>query len=91
MNFEMRIADVFKLSSGYIVFVGQIVGSNDLIKSGQKAKLLVDDSFHQCIEIHGEWKGNSIHPQGYRSISTLEAVEITSEFVKNHNCVLVSV
>jgi hypothetical protein len=30
MNFEMRIADVFKLSSGYIVFVGQIVGSNDL-------------------------------------------------------------
>jgi hypothetical protein len=91
MDFEMRIADVFKLSSGYIIFVGKIVGTNNLIKSGQKAKLLVDDLFYQCIEIHGEWKANSVHPQGYRSISTLEAVEITSEFVKDHNCVLVSV
>jgi hypothetical protein len=30
MDFEMRIADVFKLSSGYIIFVGKIVGTNNL-------------------------------------------------------------
>ncbi|NJL52736.1 MAG: hypothetical protein HC930_11955 [Hydrococcus sp. SU_1_0] len=91
MNFEMKIADVFILSSGYTIFVGEVIGTHDLIKSGQKVNLFIDGLSRQCFETHGEWKANTNSPQGYRSLSTLESVDLTSEFVKNHRCTLISV
>ncbi|CAN1209012.1 hypothetical protein TUMEXPCC7403_02230 [Tumidithrix helvetica PCC 7403] len=91
MCFEVKITDVFHLSSRFTVFVGPVIGANELIKSGQKVKLLIDGSYVQNLKTHGEWIGSPKHPKGYRSISTLDSVSLTSDFVKAHDCTLVGI
>jgi hypothetical protein len=97
MTFKMDIVDIFHLSSGYTVFVGVISGYDSLIKHGIQAEILVDGKAIKVIELHGEWIANRSYDRGYkgdkghRSLSTLEAIELTSAFVKEHSCILRSV
>lgn len=43
----------------------------------------------KIMEANGEWMKNPKHIQNCRSISTLNSVDLTSEFVKKHNCLLI--
>jgi hypothetical protein len=90
MSFEMNIMDIFHLSSGLTVFSGPIIGTTELIRGKHGAKLLIDGLFYQNIEVNGESVFDRKHPEGHRAISTLDKVPLTSEFVKEHSCVLVS-
>ncbi|MGL5872927.1 MAG: hypothetical protein ACRC2R_11275 [Xenococcaceae cyanobacterium] len=87
MNFEMKIFDVFHLQSGQTVFAGYVTGTKNLIENS-KAKLSIDGKISQIVEIEGEFIMNVRHPYGHRAISTIELVDLTSEFVKKHECIL---
>jgi hypothetical protein len=87
MNFEMKIFDVFHLQSGQTVFAGSVTGTKSLIKNFE-ATLLVDGKISQIVEIDGEFMMNIRHPDGHRAISTKNPVDLTSEFVKKHECIL---
>jgi hypothetical protein len=91
MGFQMQIDDVFHLSSGFTIFCGLVDGTEELIKFGQKAELFIDGLFYRIIETHGEWIGTPENLEGKRAISTLNTIDLTSEFVKQHNCVLISI
>jgi hypothetical protein len=90
MSFEMNIMDIFHLSSGLTVFAGPVVGTTESIRGNHDAKLLVDGSLYQNIEVNGESVFDRKHPEGHRAISTLDKVPLTSKFVKEHCCVLLS-
>jgi hypothetical protein len=90
MEFKMKIDDIFNLSSGDTVFVGSIEGTDKLIKFGQKAQLLIDGLPDRIIETRGEWHQTPRNRDGKRSISVLNAGDLTSEFVKQHDCTLIS-
>jgi hypothetical protein len=90
MEFKMKIDDIFHLSSGDTVFVGSIEGTDRLIKFGQKAQLLIDGLANRIIETRGEWHQTPINREGKRSISVLNAGDLTAEFVNQHDCTLIS-
>jgi hypothetical protein len=87
MSFEMKIFDVFHLQSGQIVFAGSIVGKHRLLKDC-KADLFINNQVYQTIKIDGEFIMDVQHPLGHRAISTKDQVDITSDFVKEHDCKL---
>lgn len=89
MNFEMQIIEVFHFQSGETVFAGSVTGRNELIKQC-KAELIIDGTVDKTIEIRGEFLGVR-HPEGHRALSTFEPIELTSEFVKKHDCTLRSI
>jgi hypothetical protein len=90
MTFEMKIFDIFHLQSGQTVFAGSIIDNQELIKN-KKAKLLIDNQKKQIIEIEGEFLMDVRHPLNYRAISTTDLIELTSEFVKKHDCKLIEI
>lgn len=90
MNFEMKIDDVFHLSSGQTIFAGSVTGRENLIKN-IKAQLIVDNQEQQIIEIQGEMLVDRRHPLNHRAISTTDIIDITSDLVKKHECRLVEI
>jgi hypothetical protein len=84
----MQIVDIFHFSVGGTTFAGKISQEIPLIGTSQyMANLIVDGSIYQeNIHIAGEWIGR--HPDGSRAISTIEVINLTSDFVKNHDCQL---
>ncbi len=90
MNFEMKIADVFHFKSGQTVFSGSVTGKEKIIKN-TKAQLIVDNQEHQIVEIQGEMLVDRRHPLSHRAISTTDSIDLTSDFVKKHECKLVEI
>jgi hypothetical protein len=90
MSFQMDIVDIFHFSSRLTIFSGPVKGTNKLIMDKHKARILVDGALYQNIEVNGESITDGKHPEGHRGISTLDAVPLTSKFVEEHHCVLVS-
>ena len=86
----MQIVDIFHLSIGGTTFCGKIPQEIPLIHKGQyMANLIVDGSIYQeNIHITGEWVGGR-HSDGFRAILTIEVIDLTSDFVKDHNCQLI--
>lgn len=90
MTFEMKIFDIFHLQSGQTVFAGSIIGNQKLIKN-KKVQLLVDNQKEQIVKIEGELLMDARHPLNHRAISTTDLIDLTSDFVKKHECKLVEV
>ena len=86
----MQIVDIFHLSIGGTTFAGNISQEIPLIGKNQYvANLIVDGSiYRESIHITGEWL-RGIRPDGRRAILTTEVIDLTSNFVKNHDCQLV--
>jgi hypothetical protein len=89
MDVYMQIVDIFYLLIGGTTFAGKIPQEIPLIgKNHYMATLIVDSSIYQeNIHIAGEWI--SRHPDGSRAISTIEVIDLTSDFVKDHDCQLI--
>jgi hypothetical protein len=91
MNNQMDICDIFYFKTGETIFAGKLSEEIPVITSKDKytASLIVDGiTYQQNINISGEMIGGG-HPKGHRAISTMDKLDINSEFVKNHNCKLV--
>ena len=86
----MKIDAIFHLSSGDTILTGSIEGTDKLIKFGQKAQLLIDGLPDRIIETRGEWHQIPRNRESKTSISVLNAEDLTSEFVKQHDCTLIS-
>ncbi len=91
MKFKIKIDDIFHLSSGDTIFVGSSGGTDKLINFGEKAQLLIDGLPDRIIETRGEWHQNPRNSEGKKSISVLNARDLTSEFVKQHDCHLIAI
>jgi hypothetical protein len=89
MDIYMQIVDIFHLSISGTTFAGKISEEIPLIcKNQYMANLIVDGSIYQeNIHIAGEWI--SRHPDGSRAISTIEVIDLTSDFIKDHDCQLI--
>ena len=88
MSFEMKIFDIFHFQSGETIFAGSIVGNQSLLQN-IKAQLLIDDKEYQTIKIDGELLMDVKHPDNHRAISTTDFIDLTSDFVKEHDCKLI--
>ena len=90
MDIHIKIADIFHLSIGGTTFAGNISQEIPLIGKNQyMANLVIDGSIYQeNIHIAGEWLGGS-HPDRHRAILTTEVIDLTSDFIKSHDCQLV--
>ena len=86
----MQIVDIFHLSMGGTTLVGNISREIPLIDKNQyMANLVIDGSIYQDnIHIAGEWLGRS-YPDRHRAILTTEVIDLTSDFIKSHDCQLV--
>lgn len=89
MDVYMQIVDIFHLLIGGTTFAGKITQEIPPIGKNQyMATLIVDGSIYQeNIHISGEWL--SRHPDGFRAILTIEIINLTSDFVKDHDCQLI--
>ncbi len=85
MGFEIKIFEIFHLKSNQTIFAGSVLGHDNRFKKC-KAQLFIDDESNNLVEIEGELIMDRKHPQGHRAISTRDKVDLTSEFVKMHNC-----
>jgi hypothetical protein len=90
MSFEMKIFDIFHLQSGRTVLAGSIIGKKELIKNN-KVQLVIDNREERIIEIEGEFLMDVKHPLNHRAISTTDLIDLTSDFVKKHECKLVKI
>jgi len=84
MKFEMNIKDVFHFGNGKTVFLGQVVASENRIGSC-RCELTIDGEVKNVVEIEGEMIGGS-HPEGYRSVSSGEPVELDKQLVADSDC-----
>jgi hypothetical protein len=90
MSFEMKIFDIFHFQTGQTVFAGSIIKEKELLKNS-KMQLLIDNQKYQTIEIEGEFLMDVKHPLNHRAISTKDFIDLTSDFVKKHECKLVEI
>ena len=90
MSFEMKIFDIFHSPTGQTIFAGSIIGKKKLFKNS-KAQLLIDNQKCQTIKIQGELLMDVRHPLDHKAISTTDSINLTSDFVKKHECRLVEI
>ena len=83
---QLLIEDVFHISYGYTIFVGPPIDT-DLTGSEWRCKLLVDGEEIQEFTAYptSPFPGNKERT----SILTRDKVDISSDFVKHHKCILV--
>lgn len=84
IRFDMKVYDIFHLESGYTVFAGSVDTTQSPVKEIH-AELIVDGHRIRRFDIQGEFLMDRKHPKGYRAISTLESIDIDSDFVKTHD------
>jgi hypothetical protein len=87
LEFEMRIHDLFKFSDGRTVFVGTVTSPTNFIQAC-KCQLIVNSTVQEMIQIEGEMIPDRPHPEGYRSLSTREPVQLDRETVISTECLL---
>ena len=83
--FEMKITDLFRFADGRTVFVGPIEGDVKFVPPC-RCELLVDGVPTCAIQIEGEMIPNRTSPEGYRSISTRDAVCLERQLLSTSEC-----
>lgn len=78
MKFEMKVMNVFRLSSGRTVLAGLVDGHPGLIQSCM-CELQVDGRFHQRFECEGEQIVKKHTANDLRAIATNADISLTSE------------
>ena len=86
----MDIAGIFKLSRGVTAFVGNISGQKNMIM-GSKAMLVVDGKPCETIDKLNEAITNKPTKNDYRSLETSNRINLTQDFVNNHECKLIEI
>jgi hypothetical protein len=71
---ELSVVEVFHFEDGRTVFVGPFHEGADYIPAC-RAKLLVNGRVVATLSLEGEMMPNGRHPQGYRSVSTTDAID----------------
>ena len=56
-----------------------------------KMQLLIDNQKYQTIKIEGDMLTDKRHPLDFRGVTTFDSVDLTSDFIKNHECRLVEI
>ena len=90
MSVEIKIFDIFHLQTGATVFAGSMIGQKKTFKNN-KMQLLIDNKEHQTVNITGEMLMDERHSADLRAVSTYDSIELSSDFVKNHECKLVEI
>ena len=90
MSLEMKIVDLFHLQTGATVFAGLLVGEKKVFKD-YKMRLSIDNKEDRTVNIAGEILTDRKHPLGHRGILTYDSIELTSDFVKKHECKLIEI
>jgi hypothetical protein len=85
--FVMRIVHVFHFADGRTVLVGPVDGEVKFIRPC-KCELLVNGVPTGLIQIEGEMIPDRTTPNGYRSVSTRDAISFTPEILASSDCVL---
>ena len=88
MSIEIKVFDIFHLQTGETVFAGLITGSEKLFKNC-KMQLLIDNQKYQTVKIEGEMLMDKKKSFNHRAVSTTDSIDLTSDFIKNHECRLV--
>ncbi|MEM8723594.1 MAG: hypothetical protein AAGE84_30665 [Cyanobacteria bacterium P01_G01_bin.39] len=88
MSIEIKVCDIFHLQTGETIFAGLITGEEKLFKN-RKMQLLVDNQKYQLIQIEGEMLMDKNKFLDHRAVSTTDSIDLTSDFIKNHECKLV--
>ncbi|MEM6610909.1 MAG: hypothetical protein AAF652_01385 [Cyanobacteria bacterium P01_C01_bin.72] len=88
MSIEIKISDIFHLQTGATVFAGLIIGEKEIFKDN-KMQLWIDNKEYQTVNITGEMLMDRKHPLNHRAVSTYDAIELTSDFVRSHECKLI--
>jgi len=86
----MKIVEIFHLQTGATVFTGSLIGEKKMFKDS-RMQLSIDNKEDRIVNIAGEMLTNRPHPLGYRGISTYDSIELTSDFVKSHECKLIEI
>ncbi len=85
-SFRMEVLDVFRFGEGRTVFVGPVEGEQHI--GPCDCALVVDGAARQEFRLEGEMITDTKHPKGYRSISTLTAIDLDTSELKGHRCVV---
>ncbi|MEA1950932.1 MAG: hypothetical protein U9N87_06075 [Planctomycetota bacterium] len=84
-TFEMKIVEMFRFSDGRTVFVGPIE-TNASFLGACRCELVVDGVSTSIINIEGEMMPDHQHEKGYRSLSSLDAVDLESDAIQKSDC-----
>lgn len=84
-HWEMKVTDVFHLTSRHTILVGRVQGIRELIGKCM-VEIILDDKVIKIITIDGEWMTGNNHPEGHRAISTTEPLNLTHDLVLQHDC-----
>ena len=90
VTFKMKIAEVFRFRDGRTVLVGPIDGTSAMLRACT-CELLVNGVKRQEIRIEGEMMPGTAHEQGYRSVSSKDAVQLQPSETATAVCILQSV
>jgi hypothetical protein len=88
--FSMKIVDLFHFSDGRTVFVGPATSEPKFVRAC-KCELLVDSELRSVIQIEGEMMPDRNLKEGYRSVSTRDAIQLDKELLAMSDCRLASV
>lgn len=72
---ELKVVDVFRFADGKTVFVGQFDGDATYIPACE-VELFVNDHSVASLHIEGEMMTDRPHPNGYRSVSTTDSINL---------------
>lgn len=90
MTIEIKVYDIFHLQTGETIFAGLVTGTEKLFKN-RKMQLLIDNQKYQTVKIEGEMLMDRKKSLNHRAVSTTDSIDLTSDFIKNHECRLVEV
>ena len=90
MSVEIKIFDIFRLQTGATVFAGSLIGEKKLFKDN-RMQLFVDNKEYQTVNIAGEMLMDRKDSRNLRAVSTFDSIDLTSNFIKNHECKLIEV
>ena len=86
----MDIVGIFQLSRGVTAFVGNVSGHRNMIM-GSKAMLVVDGKSCETIDKLNEAITNKPTKNNYRSLETPNRINLTQDFINNHECKLIEI
>lgn len=91
MKFNMRVLNIFNLSNGRTVFVGEINGHSELINSCV-CELRSGENVMAVVDIEGEQIIKKTDLQNkMRALATVKNVELTKEEAESGNWELVQI
>ena len=89
-NFALNVKDIFRFKNGQTVLVGLIETGQNYI-GPQICELLVDGVRRQILRTEGEMIPNIPERKNYRSLSSMEPVNLDADELRLHNIVLQSI